>query len=633
MKFFAAVTRRFAWLNLPGALLCALLQRTPAVPVASLAIEGALAAPLGAVVRSAIVAASLGAVHSLAGATQLIVSATSVNATVGAAITPVIFLTKNAPSVAGSYTVRGTLPPGLTLPGLNAGGIINNLSLSTDQETISGTPTTAGTFAITIQAWELSNANGGFSVPVTVTFTISASGATGPPKITAQPVNVVSAVGETATFSVGVTANPAAAYQWKKNGFAVAGATSSTLSLGNLTPADAGNYSVDVTNSFGTVTSAAATLAVNATSSAPLFTLQPASQTIAAGATVVFTVAANGAPTPVYQWYRGTTPITGATDATLMLTGASVIAGNYTVTATNNQNSITSSVAKLTVATSANPGHLNNLSVLTNLTATETSFTVATVIGPPGISGNKPLLVRAAGPSLGQPPFNIPNALPDPKLAMFQGSSTFATNDNWNDESGIATVFARVGAFPFTSTKSLDAAHYSDPTPAGSYSVQVSGAAGQTGAVIAEIYDAGVFTTNAPRLVNVSVLKIIPASGLLTAGFTIAGDTALTVLVRAVGPVLGLPVTQGGFGLSGVLADPQLTLFNSASVAIASNDNWGGAPALTAAMNATGAFPVADTASKDALLLVTLPPGGYTAQVSGVGGTSGLAIVEVYEVR
>ncbi len=626
MNFIAALSRRLAWLNLPGALLLALLQRTPALPAATITIEGALAAPLGVVVRSAIVAASLGAVHSLAGATQLIVSATSVNATVGTAINPpVLFFTKNAPSIAGSYTVRGALPPGLSLPGLNVNGVLNVFS-TTDQETISGTPTTAGTYAITIQAWELSNANGGFSVPVNVTFTISASGASGQPKITAQPSNIVSAVGETATFSVGVTANPAATYQWKKNGFNIPGATSATLSLPNLTQADAGNYTVDVTNSFGTVTSAAATLAVNTTSSAPVFTLQPASQTIATGATVVFAAAANGAPTPAYQWYRSGTPIIGATDATLMLTGANAIAGNYTVTATNNQNSITSSVAKLAVVSSTNPGHLSNLSVLTKLTATDTSFTVATVIGPPGIAGNKPLLVRAAGPSLGQ--LGVQNALLDPKLAMFQSpsTSTFATNDNWGTESGLATVFARVGAFPFTSTSSLDAAHYSDPTPAGSYSVLVSGAAGQTGAVIAEIYDAGVFTTTAPRLVNVSVLKTIAAGDSLTAGFTVAGDTAVTVLVRAVGPGLA------ALGVGGAMPDPKLDLY-SGSTAIAANDNWGGAPALTAAMNAAGAFAIADTASKDALLLVTLPAGSYSAIASGVGPSSGLAIVEVYEVR
>lgn len=629
MKIFTAITRRLPWLNLPGALLLPLLQRTPAVPAAVIAGEGALAAPLGAVVRSAVAAAAaLGALHSLAGATQIVASTNSVNTTVGTAITPVTFVTNGAPTPALSYLITG-LPPGLAVAGLNPATGIVNIANPQGASQITGAPTLAGSYSTTIQAWEFSNAQGSFSAPITILFTVGAAGATGPPTITSQPINQVSAVGETATFTVGVIANPSASYQWKKNGFNIAGATGASLSLPGVTKFDEGNYVVEVTNTFGTVVSAAATLAVNATSSAPAFVVQPASQTVAAGGTVVFTALANGAPTPGYQWMRNSLPISGAITASLVLTGSNVIAGNYTVVATNSSNSITSSVARLVVLPTNNPGHLNNLSVLTKLTATDPSFTVATVIGPPGVSGNKPLLLRAVGPSLGQQPFGIPNALPDPTLAMFHDSSAVATNDNWNTESGIAAVFTRVGAFPFTSSGSLDAAHYNDPTPAGSYSMRVTGGTGQTGAVIAEIYDAGVFATTAPRLINVSVLKTIEAGDALTAGFNIAGDTAVTVLIRAIGPglsVVGVPATS-------TLADPQLVLFNGQSVQIASNDNWGGGASLTAAMTATGAFALKDTGSKDALLLVTLPAGSYTAQVSGVGNVSGLAIVEVYEVR
>ena len=145
--------------------------------------------------------------------------------------------------------------------------------------------------------------------------------------------------------------------------------------------------------------------------------------------------------------------------------------------------------------------------------------------------------------------------------------------------------------------------------------------------MIAELYDAtpsGSFTAATPRLVNVSVLKQIAAGGTLTAGFVIAGPTSRTVLVRAIGPGL----TQ--FGVSGVMVDPQLTLFNDASK-VAENDNWGGDPQLTTVGNAVGAFPVSNAASKDAMLVMTLGPGNYTAQVSGIGG-GGSALVEVYEV-
>ena len=101
---------------------------------------------------------------------------------------------------------------------------------------------------------------------------------------------------------------------------------------------------------------------------------------------------------------------------------------------------------------------------------------------------------------------------------------------------------------------------------------------------------------------------------------------ATKVLIRAVGPTLG------DFGVPGVVADPQLTLFNDASVKIGENNDWRGTAELTAAFEAVGAFALPATA-KDAALLVTLPPGNYTVQASGTADTTGVALVEVYEVR
>lgn len=152
-----------------------------------------------------------------------------------------------------------------------------------------------------------------------------------------------------------------------------------------------------------------------------------------------------------------------------------------------------------------------------------------------------------------------------------------------------------------------------------------------TGAVIAEVYDAtpaSAYTTSLPRLVNFSVIKQINAGDTLTLGFTIDGTASKTVLIRVIGPALG----QFGYTSSSTLNDPQLTLYNSRSVVVSSNNDWAGNAQVAAAITATGAFPVANTASKDAMLVATLAPDGYTAQASGVGGTGGFAIVEVYEV-
>ena len=101
------------------------------------------------------------------------------------------------------------------------------------------------------------------------------------------------------------------------------------------------------------------------------------------------------------------------------------------------------------------------------------------------------------------------------------------------------------------------------------------------------------------------------------------------VLIRAVGPTLAT------YGVGGVLADPQLELtqaINGANVVVAANDNWAGDAQITSVANTVGAFALSSAASKDATILVTLPPGVYSAKASGVGNTTGVALIEVYEV-
>ena len=186
-----------------------------------------------------------------------------------------------------------------------------------------------------------------------------------------------------------------------------------------------------------------------------------------------------------------------------------------------------------------------------------------------------------------------------------------------------------MGAFALPDA-SLDCA-YVPPAPglsSGGYTVQVAGTGSSTGLVIAEIYDASgaARTATTPRLVNLSTLAQIDPGATLAVGFVIGGSTSCTVLVRAVGPGL-VP-----FGLSGVMADPGLLLFsNDTGVQLAANEDWGGGAVLAAAMSSVGAFALADPASRDAVLVMTLPPGAYSARVAGKNGAGGTAIVEVYE--
>jgi hypothetical protein len=112
------------------------------------------------------------------------------------------------------------------------------------------------------------------------------------------------------------------------------------------------------------------------------------------------------------------------------------------------------------------------------------------------------------------------------------------------------------------------------------------------------------------------------------AGFVIGGTTAKTVLIRASGPALA------AFNVPGRLPDPQLTLTNigvTPNIVMAVDTGWGGDPLTAEVASLVGAFPWAG-ASADSAVLITLPPGNYTAGVAGAGGDTGVSLVEVYEV-
>lgn len=354
----------------------------------------------------------------------------------------------------------------------------------------------------------------------------------------------------------------------------------------------------------------------------PVIRTQPAAQEAGEGATVVFSVDAQNASGAVFQWFRNGTAIPGATSPSFVLSSITAAnTGSYTVSVTSTTGTVTSSAAVLSLAATADPGRLINLSIRTDLTSAADNFTFGVVVGGAGTSGSKALLVRAVGPSLGA--FGVTGALEDPKLEFYTGNTKVGENDNWGGADTTRNVMAQVGAFPLSGPNSRDAAISLPSLATGANSAKISGSG--AGAVLAELYDAtpaSAFTATTPRLVNVSVLKHL--GGGVTAGFVIGGATSRTVLIRAIGPTL-----RTSFGLNDAAADPQLTLFNGTNP-IGGNDNWGGTAGLRAAFAQVGAFALPDD-SKDAALVATLQPGNYTVQVSGIGG-SGAALVEVYEV-
>ncbi|MBI5689128.1 MAG: VCBS repeat-containing protein [Verrucomicrobia bacterium] len=267
------------------------------------------------------------------------------------------------------------------------------------------------------------------------------------------------------------------------------------------------------------------------------------------------------------------------------------------------------------------PGRLANLSVRTQAgTGDQTLITGFALSG----AGTKPLLVRAIGPTLGA--FGLTGTLADPLVEIAPlNAAKVADNNDWSGTAALKAAFGAVGAFPLAPDSSKDAALVFSPG-AGAYTARVTGSDGGTGVALVEVYDTG--SGNTPKLTNLSArTQVGTGADALIAGFVVNGNVPKKLLLRAVGPTLG------AFGVGGTLADPVLEVrpLNSDNI-VATNDDWRGTAALKAAFASVGAFGFANDSSQDAAIAIELPPGAYTATVSGKGGGTGVALVEVYEL-
>jgi plastocyanin len=167
--------------------------------------------------------------------------------------------------------------------------------------------------------------------------------------ITSQPASATVPQGSPTTLSVTASSTSALSYQWLKNGVNISGANLNALTFSTVSTNDAGNYSVVITNSANSITSAMATLTVLLP---PVILTQPASATVPAGSNVTFFVTANGTAPLAYQWLKNGSVISGATAAMFSLSNVSTTdTANYSVAVTNSVGSITSSIASLTVLT------------------------------------------------------------------------------------------------------------------------------------------------------------------------------------------------------------------------------------------------------------------------------------------
>jgi hypothetical protein len=263
--------------------------------------------------------------------------------------------------------------------------------------------------------------------------------------------------------------------------------------------------------------------------------------------------------------------------------------------------------------------YLGNLSVRARAGSGSETLIVGVTVGGTTVT-SKTVLIRGIGPTLGT--FGVTDVLADPVLTVLNGTTPVANNDDWVSDATVVSTSASVGAFALTAG-SRDSVIFGSGIGTGAYTVQLTGKAGATGNALIELYDtapAASITATTTRFTNLSA-RTFGGSGsdTLIVGFNVGGTGSRRLLIRAVGPGLGV------FGVTGTMSDPKLEFYQG-QTKVGENDNWEAATLAT--QQAVGAFGLT-AGSRDAVLVSTLQPGSYTVQVTG--GTTGVVLVEVYE--
>jgi hypothetical protein len=207
--------------------------------------------------------------------------------------------------------------------------------------------------------------------------------------------------------------------------------------------------------------------------------------------------------------------------------------------------------------------------------------------------------------------------LNNPTLELHDSAGqVLASNDNWGDAPNRDEIFNSTIA----PTNDLESAILSTLMP-GAYTAVVRGANNSTGIALAEVYDLEPSADS--KLANISTRGFVQAGdNVMIGGFIVTGPDSQTVVIRALGP--SLPVQQP-------LADPELELHDGNGAVVAANSDWRDfRNGYDGQILATGLAPPNDL---ECAIVTTLSTGPYTAIVSGIDGTSGVAVVEVYALN
>ena len=231
--------------------------------------------------------------------------------------------------------------------------------------------------------------------------------------------------------------------------------------------------------------------------------------------------------------------------------------------------------------------------------------------------GAKQVILRALGPTLGQPPFNVPGVLANPILELHDSTGAIiTTNDNW----GSAANAAAISASGFAPPNAAESAILTSLNP-GNYTAIVRGVNNSSGVALVEGYDLN--STAGSKFGNISTRGFVETgNNVMIAGVIVKGPDSQNVIIRGLGPTLSQ------FGVTNVLADPTLDLRDANGNLISSNDNW--KDTQQPEIQATGRAPPND---KESAISATMSPANYTAILRGKNNTTGNGLVEVYALN
>jgi hypothetical protein len=319
------------------------------------------------------------------------------------------------------------------------------------------------------------------------------------------------------------------------------------------------------------------------------------------------------APTPT-----PTPTATPTATATPAATPTATATATTTPIATVTPGATATPTATATAVPSATPGatptptsHLANISTRMRVEAGDNVLIAGFIIQG---SGNKRIMIRGIGPSLA--PFGIADPLLDPTLQLnASGGVLIASNDNWPENSNAAEITS-TGLAPLNSN---EPALLLSVAP-GSYTAVLRGKSVSTGIGLVEVYDLDV--DGPATLINISTRGfVLTGENIMIGGLIVTGDIPARLVLRGIGPSLS------AFGVPNVLTDPLLELHDGNGALIQANNNW--RETQEVALQNTGLAP---TNNLESAILISIPPGNYTAVLKGADGGTGNGLVEVYKL-